>query len=735
MATPLIPLHIVTENGAREFLNSHPSLEQVTSRSLSELRVIASHLQLTGAASLSRYECLSCIQSVWPAPEQPRLMRQGATTGEVRGADVSYQFNTPPVTSTPVVAMEESHVKGREEREVRQSPDREILNTGFPGVLSSEALLQVELKKLEIESRRMELEAAERQREWEIKERLENKKIESALEQSRLMQARGGRTDDGSVEVTSWAQLNQLVNLTPMFDESRVTEWFLRFEKKATLLDWPAEKWSVVLSHVLKGKALEAYDRLSVEEARDYETIKSHVLRAYELRPEAYRRAFRGARKRPGDTYTSLARYLTDSLEKWLRSEQVDRLKEVVLMEQFIESADKYMNVWLREKRFPAIGDAAVGADDRVLALKGSEWKVSQLPRLSQDKGAGVPGVMGHGTQFLKPVKDLGKGSGKKSPFILCFFCKQAGHIRSQCTKFKASQEPKSVAVTAGVGTHSYTRYLSKGTVIVDGIRYPVTVLRDTGAEVSVLRNVTNNRLRSKEYVLVRGLHTDQYLNYIMLDFETEFITGPRKVAVADSLPVDGVDLLLGNDLVSEGGTVTPMVVSESPVDPPEKIQENVEDEMVYRVCAVTRSMAKLADQEERLAWEETEAGTLTDRLDSGLTVPEANLSVAPSLGDAEVRHLTVESGTLQRRNPISNEWQKTSSKTLEGTTASNPLGRMEQEELPPSGAQRAAECLVDYDSGAFGRNQALRSTENEISQSTEGTPKLIRQGPERPDE
>ncbi|KAK3878004.1 hypothetical protein Pcinc_002535 [Petrolisthes cinctipes] len=161
MATPLIPLHIVTENDAREFLNSHPSLEQVTSRSLSELRVIASHLQLTGAASLSRHECLSCIQSVWPAPEQPRLMRQGATTGEVRGVDISYQFNTPPATSTPVVAMEESHVKGREEREVRQSPDREILNTGFPGVLSSEALLQVELKKLEIESRRMELEAAE----------------------------------------------------------------------------------------------------------------------------------------------------------------------------------------------------------------------------------------------------------------------------------------------------------------------------------------------------------------------------------------------------------------------------------------------------------------------------------------------------------------------------------------------------------------------------------------------
>ncbi|KAK3863408.1 hypothetical protein Pcinc_030818 [Petrolisthes cinctipes] len=130
---------------------------------------------------------------------------------------------------------------------------------------------------------------------------------------------------------------------------------------------------------------------------------------------------------------------------------------------------------------------------------------------------------------------------------------------------------------------------------------------------MSVLRNVTNNRVRTKEYVLVRGLHTDQHLNYIMLDFETEFVTGPQKVAVAESLPVDGVDLLLGNDLVSESRTVTPMVVSESPADPPEEIQENVGDEMVYRVCASTQSMAKLADQEERLAREETEAGTPTD--------------------------------------------------------------------------------------------------------------------------
>lgn len=427
MATFQAPLHIVTENDAREFLSSVPTLEQIASRSLSELRVIASHLNVVGAASLFRLECLSHIRMVWSTPEQP-------AASEVRESDVSSQFTVPPVTSTPFVTREDSQDTRREEREVRRSPEREDPNPRLPGVLSSEALLQLELKKLELESRRLELEAAERAREWQIKERIENKKMETRLEQARLMKGRYDITDDGSLVVTSLAQLNHLVNLAPVFDESRVTEWFLRFEKKATLLEWPAEKWPVILSHVIKGKALEAYDRLSVEAAMDYESIKSHVLRAYELRPEAYRRTFRLVRKRPGDTYTSLARYLTDSLEKWLRSEQVttmDRLKEVVLMEQFIDSADKEVSVWLREKRFTTVREAAVGADDRVLALKGSERKVSPLHRPSQDKGTGGSGVAGNSTPTNKPLKDQVKGSGKGSSSIQCFFCKQVGHIRS----------------------------------------------------------------------------------------------------------------------------------------------------------------------------------------------------------------------------------------------------------------------------------------------------------------
>ncbi len=39
---------------------------------------------------------------------------------------------------------------------------------------------------------------------------------------------------------------------------------------------------------MLKGKALEIYDRLSVEDLEDYQELKADILRAYELRPKVY---------------------------------------------------------------------------------------------------------------------------------------------------------------------------------------------------------------------------------------------------------------------------------------------------------------------------------------------------------------------------------------------------------------------------------------------------------------
>ena len=92
-----------------------------------------------------------------------------------------------------------------------------------------------------------------------------------------------------------------------------------------------------------------------MEDLEDYEEFKSTILRVYELRPEVYRLHLRGARKRPMDTYGDCARYLEETLEKWLLSEDVNSfksLKELILMEHFTNLADKEIGTKIREKRF-----------------------------------------------------------------------------------------------------------------------------------------------------------------------------------------------------------------------------------------------------------------------------------------------------------------------------------------------------------------------------------------------
>ncbi len=48
---------------------------------------------------------------------------------------------------------------------------------------------------------------------------------------------------------------------------------------------------------MLKGKAIEVYDRMSVEDLEDYEEFKADILRVYELRSEACRLQFRRHKK------------------------------------------------------------------------------------------------------------------------------------------------------------------------------------------------------------------------------------------------------------------------------------------------------------------------------------------------------------------------------------------------------------------------------------------------------
>ena len=140
-----------------------------------------------------------------------------------------------------------------------------------------------------------------------------------------------------------------------------------------------------------------------------------------------------------------------------------------------------------------------------------------------------------------------------------------------------------------------------KGVVTVSGCDYPITVMRDTAAQVSVLKNPTGRPLVSKEFIKIKGIVEDTFCPLVVVHLQCPVVTVTAEVAIVDSLPVDGVDFLLGNDLA--GGKVfpsppPPVVMAEECYPVSGVIENQTEMEDLYPMCAVTLSMSRLAENE-----------------------------------------------------------------------------------------------------------------------------------------
>lgn len=109
-----------------------------------------------------------------------------------------------------------------------------------------------------------------------------------------------------------------------------------------------------MLQSVLIGKAVEVYSALGVAESSDYEHVKSVILRAYELVPEAYRQKFRKYKKFDNQTFVEFSREKEDLIDQWFRSKKLDKsffsnLRQVILLEEFKDCVPQDLKTHLEE--------------------------------------------------------------------------------------------------------------------------------------------------------------------------------------------------------------------------------------------------------------------------------------------------------------------------------------------------------------------------------------------------
>lgn len=85
---------------------------------------------------------------------------------------------------------------------------------------------------------------------------------------------------------------------------------------------------------------------MTVAESKEYKNVKSAVLQAYKLVPEAYRQRFRNLRKREDQTHAEFVRDLVVQFNRWCISSEVKTFEgmcDLIALEQFKNCVPDYI--------------------------------------------------------------------------------------------------------------------------------------------------------------------------------------------------------------------------------------------------------------------------------------------------------------------------------------------------------------------------------------------------------
>ena len=173
----------------------------------------------------------------------------------------------------------------------------------------------------------------------------------------------------------------------PWFDEDKdnMDSYLSRFERYAALQGWKIDQWSLHLSALLKGKALDVYSRLPTEDSLDYEKLKTALLKRFELTEEGFRKRFRAARPEKGETFIQYVSRSKNYLQRWFELGSVittyEGVVDYLVRDQLLAISNQNLYLFLKEKTITDCQEMAVLADRYSEARGGSQQVVIRESR------------------------------------------------------------------------------------------------------------------------------------------------------------------------------------------------------------------------------------------------------------------------------------------------------------------------------------------------------------------
>ena len=248
----------------------------------------------------------------------------------------------------------------------------------------------------------------------------------------------------------------------PYFEESKdkMDSYLSRFEKYATANKWDKNVWAAYLSALLKGRALDVYDRLSTEDAADYDKLKDALLKNFEMTERGFRKKFRYSRPERSETFIQFSSRLCSYLNKWLTMAKVEKSFEAVCdfmaRDQFLEACSRELFVHLKPKAFVNL-DAMAKEADLFAEARGGVFSCVNKGQRDNNKGSAQS-------------KPESKPSGK--PEIKCGICGK-GHLTIRCYKNPDRKQAYSVEIASGSSGNSGSKGSNTdSSVVAQGMQY-----------------------------------------------------------------------------------------------------------------------------------------------------------------------------------------------------------------------------------------------------------------------
>ena len=285
---------------------------------------------------------------------------------------------------------------------------------------------EIELASLHFEHEKLKMEQEIEHEKLKMEQEIELTQIDSQEGQAKL---------DSDAKFASQLELGKLGvekaaharnPKLPYFEESKdkMDSYLSRFEKYAVANKWDRSKWAAYLSALLKGRALEVYDRLSVADATDYEKLKDALLKNFDMTECRFRKKFRNDRPERSETFIQFGSRLHSYLDKWINMAKIENTFEAICdfmaRHQFLESCSRELYVHLKPKTFKNLDEMAKEADLFAEARGG----VHTCTNKGQHDNRGAA------QNHSKP--DVNKGGGKQE--IKCGICGK-GHLTIKCYK------------------------------------------------------------------------------------------------------------------------------------------------------------------------------------------------------------------------------------------------------------------------------------------------------------